>query len=155
MKKLFVNAGGGYEIIIEENLLSSCGEHIKKHTSAKKVCVVSDTNVFPVYGDLVIEQLRANGFETVSYIFPAGEKSKTPKTVVSLAEFLAENEFTRKDLVVALGGGVCGDIAGFAAAFSSRPRFLPRLTARLAEKLQLICRRAKTLSARFTSRAWY
>ena len=116
MKKLFVNAGGGYEIIIEENLLSSCGEHIKKHTSAKKVCIVSDTNVFPVYGDLVVEQLRANGFETVSYIFPAGEKSKTPKTVVSLAEFLAENEFTRKDLVVALGGGVCGDIAGFAAA---------------------------------------
>ncbi len=116
MKKLFVNAGGGYEVIIEENLLSSCGEHIKKHTSAEKVCVVSDTNVFPVYGNSVVEQLKANGFETVSYIISAGEKSKTPKTVVSLAEFLAENEFTRKDLVVALGGGVCGDIAGFAAA---------------------------------------
>lgn len=120
MKKLFVNAGGGYEILIEKGILSACGDYIKDVTNAEKICVVSDSKVFPLYGKTVIEQLENAGFEVISYVFEEGEASKKPETVISIVEYLAENELTRGDLVVALGGGVCGDMAGFAAAIYLR-----------------------------------
>ncbi|MBQ3904145.1 MAG: 3-dehydroquinate synthase [Eubacterium sp.] len=116
MKKLFVNTAQGYDILIEKGILSSCGEYIRNCSSAKKICIVSDTNVFPLYGNTVKAELEKQGFEVIDYIFPAGEESKTTATVISIIEFLAENGLTRDDLVVALGGGVCGDMAGFAAA---------------------------------------
>lgn len=120
MKKLRVNVGAGYDIFIEKGLLSSCGEYIKKVTDAKKVCVISDTNVFPIYGDKVCRSIEEQGFEVLTYVFEAGEASKTTSTVISMVEFLAQNELTRGDIVVALGGGVCGDMAGFAAAIYLR-----------------------------------
>lgn len=120
MKKLFVNAGSGYEILIEKGLISSCGKYIKDISGAKKVCVVSDTNVFPLYSDAVLPELEAQGFEVFTYVFPAGESSKKADTVLGIVEFLAENGLTRNDLVIALGGGVCGDMAGFAAAIYLR-----------------------------------
>ena len=64
--------------------------------------------------------IENEGFEVVNYIFPAGESSKTTETIVNIVEFLAENGLTREDIVVALGGGVCGDMAGFAAAIYLR-----------------------------------
>lgn len=120
MKKLGVNVGAGYDIFIEKGLLSSCGEYIKNVTDAKKVCVISDTNVFPIYGDKVCQSIEEQGFEVLTYVFEAGEASKTTATVISMVEFLAQNELTRGDIVVALGGGVCGDMAGFAAAIYLR-----------------------------------
>lgn len=120
MKKLRVNVGAGYDIFIEKGLLSSCGEYIKNVTEAKKVCVISDTNVFPIYGDKVCQSIEEQGFEVLTYVFEAGEASKTTSTVISMVEFLAQNELTRGDIVVALGGGVCGDMAGFAAAIYLR-----------------------------------
>lgn len=120
MKKLTVNAGKGYEILIKKGILSDCGKYIKNVSGAKKVCVVSDTNVFALYGDRVKKSIFENGFEVIEYVFPAGEKSKTTETVINIVEFLAENELTRNDLVVALGGGVTGDMAGFAAAIYLR-----------------------------------
>ncbi len=120
MKKLFVNAGKGYEILIEKGILSSCGEYIRKVSNAKKVCIVSDSNVFPLYGERVKASLECSGFEALCFVFEAGEASKKPETVLNIVEFLAENGLTRDDLVVALGGGVCGDMAGFAAAIYLR-----------------------------------
>ncbi len=120
MKKLRVNVGAGYDIFIEKGLLSSCGEFIKNVTDAKKVCVISDTNIFPIYGDKVCQSIEEQGFEVLTYVFEAGEASKTTSTVISMVEFLAQNELTRGDIVVALGGGVCGDMAGFAAAIYLR-----------------------------------
>lgn len=120
MKKLFVNAGKGYEILIEKGILSSCGEYIRKVSNAKKVCIVSDSNVFPLYGEWVKASLECSGFEALCFVFEAGEASKKPETVLNIVEFLAENGLTRDDLVVALGGGVCGDMAGFAAAIYLR-----------------------------------
>ncbi len=116
MRSLKVNAGKGYEILIEKGILSSCSKYIKKVTVAKKVCIVSDSNVYPLYGDTVKSQLENEGFTVYSYVFPAGEESKTTATAISIVEFLAENGLTRNDLVVALGGGVTGDMAGFAAS---------------------------------------
>ena len=120
MKTLKVNAGKGYEILIEKGILSSCGEYIKAVSGAKKVCIVSDTNVYPIYGDTVKSSLKNAGFEVLSYVFQAGEESKTVSTVTQIVEYLAENALTRNDLVVALGGGVTGDMAGFASAIYLR-----------------------------------
>ncbi len=120
MKKLTVNVGKGYDIIIENNSLADCGNYIKEVSSAKKVCVISDSNVFPLYGEVVLNSIISAGYEVFHYVFPAGEESKTPATVLGMVELLAENRLTRNDLVVALGGGVTGDMAGFAAAIYLR-----------------------------------
>lgn len=116
MKKLTVNVGKTYEIIIEKGIMQECGTYIKKVSSAKKVCVITDSNVAPLYLDRVVSGLEKEGYEVFSFIFKAGESSKTTAVIVEMVEFLAEKGLTRKDLVVALGGGVCGDMAGFAAA---------------------------------------
>ncbi len=116
MKKLTVNVGKTYEIIIEKGIMQECGAYIKKVSSAKKVCVITDSNVAPLYLDRVVSGLEKEGYEVFSFIFKAGESSKTTAVIVEMVEFLAEKGLTRKDLVVALGGGVCGDMAGFAAA---------------------------------------
>lgn len=120
MKKLRVEVGKGYDIFIQKGILNDCGGYIKTVSQAKKVCVVSDTNVYPIYQNSVKKSLQENGFEVVSYVFKAGEASKTIATVMEMVECMAQNDFTREDLVVALGGGVCGDMAGFAAAIYLR-----------------------------------
>ena len=84
--------------------------------NASRICIVSDTNVWPIYGQTIINGLANAGFECCSFVFPAGEASKNGSTFLSLLNFLAENKLTRSDLIVALGGGVVGDLAGFAAA---------------------------------------
>lgn len=116
MKTLRVNAGGGYDILIERGLLKNCGEKIKAAAGPRRAAVISDSHVAPLYLETVQSSLRAAGMETVSYVFEAGEASKTTENLVKIVEFLAENGLTRKDCVIALGGGVCGDMAGFAAA---------------------------------------
>lgn len=120
MKSLRVNVAGGYDILIEKGILSSCGKYISQVSKAKKVCLISDTNVVKLYGEAVEDQLKDNGFEVFTYVFEAGEASKTTSTVISMVEFMAQNQLTRGDLVVALGGGVTGDMAGFAAAIYLR-----------------------------------
>lgn len=120
MKKIRVNVGKEYDILIEKGIIASCGEYIKKISNAKKICLISDTNVYPIYKDIVMKSLKESGFEVIKYVFEAGEASKTIQTVTSMVEFMAENRLTREDLVVALGGGVCGDMAGFAASIYLR-----------------------------------
>lgn len=116
MKTLRVNAGGGYDILIERGLLKNCGEKIKSVVSAKKAAVISDTNVAPIYLETVEKSVQEAGIETVSYVFEAGESSKTTANLIKIVEFLAQSGLTRNDCVIALGGGVCGDMAGFSAA---------------------------------------
>lgn len=120
MKTLNVKVGKGYNIFIEKGLMSSCGKYIKEVSNAAKVCLISDTNVYKIYGNTVEEQLKSVCYDVYTYVFDAGEESKTTATVISMVEFMAEKELTRNDLVVALGGGVCGDMAGFAAAIYLR-----------------------------------
>ncbi len=117
MKKLTVNAlSATYDILIKKDILSDCAQFIKPVIKAKKLMIVSDTNVAPLYLDTVKNSLIGAGFDVSHYIFAAGEKSKHLATVSEIYDALAENDFTRKDCLVALGGGVCGDITGFAAA---------------------------------------
>ena len=116
MNTVTVRASRQYDILIGQGLLPTLGAEAKKLGKAQKVCVVSESNVYPLYGAAVEESLKSAGFSVVSYVFPAGEESKNGQIFLDLLNFLAENRLTRSDLIVALGGGVVGDLAGFAAA---------------------------------------
>lgn len=116
IKTVSVNASGQYDILIGSDLLSRVGELT---ASVKKPCrtvVVTDSNVDALYGEKVVCSLEKAGFETHKFVFEAGEKSKNADVFVQILEFLAQKRITRTDLVVALGGGVVGDITGFAAS---------------------------------------
>lgn len=116
MNTITVNASSCYNIHIGSGILKNIGSEIRKICQSEKICIVSESNVFPLYGSIVADSLRTSGFSVITYIFEAGEEQKNTFTYISLLNFLAENKLTRSDLIVALGGGVTGDLAGFAAA---------------------------------------
>ena len=116
MKTVRINASTQYDIFIGKGLLSELGQRTVSLGKAEKVCIVSDSNVWPLYGEAVRSSLLEAGLEVTEFVFPAGEEQKNGSTYLSLLNFLAENRLTRSDLVAALGGGVVGDLAGFAAA---------------------------------------
>lgn len=114
MKTVRVEASKSYDVLIGNGLLPCLGDHMRRVTKAQKAAIVSDSNVWPIYGQAVLRALDA--YETVSFVFPAGEESKNGNTYLQLLNFLAENKLTRSDCLLALGGGVVGDLTGFAAA---------------------------------------
>ena len=116
MKTINVSASRDYDVIIGTDILHTLGSRIQSLLKAEKICVVSDSNVFPLFGQAVLSSLEAAGFEIKVFEFPAGESSKNGNTYLNLLNFLAESQITRSDCIVALGGGVVGDLAGFAAA---------------------------------------
>ena len=116
MKTVTVCASKTYEIKIGKGLLETIGQEAAALGKATKACIVSDSNVFPLYGDIIVKSLEASGFTVGTFVFPAGEESKNGTTFLSLLNELAIMQVTRSDLIVALGGGVVGDLAGFAAA---------------------------------------
>ena len=105
-----------YDILIEKGILSKCAMYIKNVVRGKKALIISDSNVAELYLDTVKSSLENEGFCVFTHIFEAGEKSKHLRTVAEIYDTLAQNEFTRKDFIVALGGGVVGDISGFASS---------------------------------------
>lgn len=109
-----------YDILIGPGLIAQSGNLIGKVFSPCKAAVITDSNVHPLYAPTVMHSLSNAGFQPVEYVFPAGEQSKTLSTLSDILEFLAEHQLTRSDIVVALGGGVTGDMAGFAAAVYAR-----------------------------------
>ena len=116
MKTVKVSASTSYEVKIGSGLLCTLGQELSNITKLGTAAVVSDSNVWPLYGEIVSRSLESAGFRVISYVFPAGESSKSGTTYLSLLEFLAENHVTRSDCLIALGGGVVGDLTGFAAA---------------------------------------
>lgn len=116
MKTITVPTSRTYLVKVGSGLLFTLGAEAAAVSKASRVCIVSDSNVWPLYGKTAQESLQSAGFQPVSYVFPAGEASKNGETYLSLLNFLAESHLTRSDLIVALGGGVVGDLAGFAAA---------------------------------------
>ena len=116
MKEMQVNASGHYRVTIGSDLLKESGSTVCRITKAERVCIVSDSKVWPLYGESVCRSLQNSGLSVFHFIFSAGENSKNGETYWKLLNFLAENELTRTDCIVALGGGVVGDLAGFAAA---------------------------------------
>ena len=116
MNTVHVNASRSYDVLIGSGLLDTLGTHAASFPKAKKVCIVSETNVWPLYGTQAKKSLESAGLEVTEFVFPAGEQFKNAAVYLDLLYFLADSHITRTDLIVALGGGVVGDLAGFAAA---------------------------------------
>ena len=134
MRTVKVNASTAYDIIIGEGLLAEAGRYCADALGKPcRLCIVSDDNVAPLYLERVQSSLESAGFSTIKFIFPHGEASKSMTTLIELLEFLAQNHMTRSDALVALGGGVVGDLTGFAAATYLRGvRFVQMPTTLLA-----------------------
>lgn len=106
-----------YRVHVGTRLLEAAGSIARNAVPrAHKVAIVTDTNVGPLYAHIVRDGLEEAGFDVATHVVAAGEKHKTLATYGSILEFLAAEELDRSDAVVALGGGVVGDMAGFAAA---------------------------------------
>ncbi len=116
--QVHLSEGRSYDIRIERGLLARAGEMIRTVYKGKRIAVITDSNVAPLYADKLEESLHAAGFETKRVVFPAGEQSKNLAGLEMLYDgLLSPGPFTltRSDLIVALGGGVTGDMGGFAA----------------------------------------
>ena len=104
MKTVSVHASRSYEIRIGRGLLQGAGEQIRAVTDAKKVMLVSDDAVWPLYGGAVRRSLETAGLTVCSFVFPHGESSKCACTYLELLDALCAQQLTRKDAIAALGG---------------------------------------------------
>ena len=115
-ERIHVGTGRSYDIAIGTGLLAQIGTLVRPVAKTREIAVITDSNVEKLYAETVVRSLSDEGFSVKLHSFTAGEKSKNHETLLDIYGFLAENGFTRADLIVALGGGVVGDVAGFAAA---------------------------------------
>lgn len=121
MNTVHVNASKSYDILIGKGILSKAAELISSACpDVATVAVITDDRVDALYGESIMSCLNSAGYNTVKFVFPNGEASKNTSTLVEILNFLGENALTRSDAVLALGGGVVGDIAGFAASIFLR-----------------------------------
>ena len=117
MPDLIANtAGGDYPIRIRKGALQQLGEVAKSVCVGRRACIVSDENVWPLYGAAAADSLTSSGFTVSKALVPAGETSKSQTQLMYLYEQFHAAGITRSDLILALGGGVVGDLAGFAAS---------------------------------------
>ena len=121
MKKITVKVEKPYNVLVGSGLLAQSGNLIKETDSKiQKLMIVSDSNVAPLYMSELRASLETAGFEVFDFVFKAGEQSKTLNTIGEILGALAKAAFTRTDAIVALGGGVATDMAGFAASIFLR-----------------------------------
>ena len=116
MKTVTVNASTSYPILIGEGLLDRAGTLCAEQIGVCRVCVVTDDTVHALYYERLSRSLTEAGYEIHPFVIPHGESSKSTESLVALLEFCAEHRLTRSDALIALGGGVVGDLCGFAAA---------------------------------------
>lgn len=128
MKKIITGVGS---YLIEQGLLDKTGELILSQTNAQRAMVVSDENVFRLYGERLLNALSEAGIIAESIVFPAGENSKCLQNFEKILFKLSEENFSRSDALIALGGGVIGDLGGFAASCFKRGMTLIQIPASL------------------------
>ena len=116
MDTIHIQASTAYDVIIERHSLPRIGEHLQTIKPTCSVMIVTDDNVAPLYASTVSKSLETAGYTVHTYTFPHGESEKNGHRLMDLIETLGTTKLTRKDLIIALGGGVVGDLAGFAAA---------------------------------------
>ena len=116
MRSIHIKASREYDVLVERGLLDRAGELLREVSAPGMAAIVSDDTVYALYGERTVKALEKAGYRVHSFTFPAGEGSKNLSTYADVLHFLGEHRFSRSDVVVALGGGVVGDLAGFAAA---------------------------------------
>lgn len=120
MRRVEVRASRNYDILIGRGLLREAGERMKEAIAPCAAALITDDIVDSLYGETTTKALEDAGFEVHKFVFPNGEQSKNLQVLGEILEYMAEEKMTRGDVVVALGGGVTGDMAGFAAAVYAR-----------------------------------
>lgn len=111
-----VEASKSYDVIVRRGILKESGEYVRSVSKAQTAVLVCGDIVEKLYADTVAASLENAGFRVLRFVLPHGEHSKNAVELFRLLEFMAENAVTRSDIIVALGGGVTGDLSGFAAA---------------------------------------
>ena len=114
--KVNVKASKDYDILIGDGLLDAVGGQVRRVLGPCRPAVLTDDTVDALYGGRVLRSLAAAGLDACKFVFPHGESSKNLGVMASFLDFMAEHRLTRGDAVIALGGGVPGDMGGFAAA---------------------------------------
>lgn len=109
-------SSGSYPIYIKNGLLDEIGSEVKKIYKGRKIAIVTDYNVNEFYGEKVTSSLKAEGFKTFKIVVKAGEESKSIETLLEVYNKLLDFKINRGDIIIALGGGVVGDMTGFAAS---------------------------------------
>jgi len=109
-----------YDIVIKSGLISELSARLQSITSTERIGIVTDRHVAKHYLPAILTQCERAGFHPVPVVLPPGEKNKTLATVGKILDVLAKERFERKSLLIALGGGVVGDLTGFAAAIYQR-----------------------------------
>ena len=120
MRCVCVKASRSYDVLIEPGLLDRSGELLRQVSRAKTAVIVCGEKVFSLYEARVRQSLESAGFQVLTFVHPSGEEHKNLNTYARLLSFLTRQHVTRSDLLVALGGGVTGDLCGFAAATYQR-----------------------------------
>lgn len=113
---ILLNKKPCYDIIFSKSFEELAEELQELGAEKKRLCIVTDSNVDKLYGNELFDFLNGKCMKAVKYVFPAGEENKTLDNVKAIYQFLIEEGFDRKDMLVALGGGVTGDMTGFVAA---------------------------------------
>ena len=109
-----------YDIVLHPGLLATVGDKLSAFTTSPKIGVVTDRHVARHYLHRTLRSLRKAGYDPTPIILPPGERTKTLGTVAKILDVLARHKFERQSLLMALGGGVIGDVTGFAAAIYQR-----------------------------------
>jgi 3-dehydroquinate synthase len=123
-----------YDILIGGGLIAAAGKEIASRLKGSKLAVVTDENVAPLYLDRLMAALADSGLSTVAQILPAGEKTKSFEHLMTVCDGVLAARIERGDAVIALGGGVIGDLTGFAAGIVRRgSRFIQIPTSLLAQ----------------------
>ncbi len=120
MKTVSIPTSVPYQVLIGRGLIGRAGEMTARVHAPSKACIVTDSRVGPLYAGTLENALAEAGFAPSVFVFPQGESSKNLKTFGEAESFLFSSGLTRSDLVVTLGGGVAGDLGGFAAACYQR-----------------------------------
>ena len=116
MERVRINASRAYDVVIGLGVLDTVGDELSHLVKSRTVAIVADDVTYPLFGARTKASLESAGFYTCEYIIPHGEESKSAENYIRILEFLAERGLSRTDCLVALGGGVVGDLSGFVAA---------------------------------------
>lgn len=117
---IHVEASRSYDIYIGRGILSGIGEYIKPLVGNCRLALLTDSNVDALYGSAMTEHLSAAGYDVCKFVIPAGEASKCAGSLLGFLDFMAANQLTRSDAVIAFGGGVAGDLGGLSASLYLR-----------------------------------
>ena len=120
MDRISINGSTSYDVIIEHGILDRVGNVLRDELGGERALIVTDSNVAALYLNTLAVSLKAAGYDTVSLTLAPGEQTKSIDNYVLILDVLADHEFSSTDLIIALGGGMIGDLAGFAGSTFKR-----------------------------------